>query len=111
MPNNSTKILLSTTLITGILESLSSNSCFGASMGLEINLLSFIPLILMHNNVYTTEASIKYFIIQALASSTLLFIIIISSLSERIFSLERGTFMSVTIITPLIIKSGAAPLH
>jgi NADH-ubiquinone oxidoreductase chain 2 len=83
----------------------------GAWMGLEINLLSFIPLILMHNNVYTTEASIKYVIVQALASSTLLFIIIISSPSERILSLERETFISVTIITPLIIKSGAAPLH
>jgi NADH:ubiquinone oxidoreductase subunit 2 (subunit N) len=33
------------------------------------------------------------------------------SLSERIFSLSKDTFVSITIITPLIIKSGAAPLH
>nr|YP_010567118.1 NADH dehydrogenase subunit 2 [Porotermes quadricollis]UZC33347.1 NADH dehydrogenase subunit 2 [Porotermes quadricollis] len=111
MPNNSTKILLSGTLMVGILISVSSNSWFGAWMGLEINLLSFIPMMLMHNNVYTTEASMKYFIVQALASSTLLFMMMMSSLSESIFSLEKETFMSIAIVTPLMMKSGAAPLH
>nr|YP_006503896.1 NADH dehydrogenase subunit 2 [Porotermes adamsoni]AFM92396.1 NADH dehydrogenase subunit 2 [Porotermes adamsoni] len=111
MPNNSTKILLSTTLMTGILIAISSNSWFGAWMGLEINLLSFIPLMLTYNNVYTTEASMKYFIVQALASSTLLFMMVMSSLSESIFSLSKDTFVSITIMTPLMMKSGAAPLH
>nr|YP_010826799.1 NADH dehydrogenase subunit 2 [Porotermes planiceps]UYX57316.1 NADH dehydrogenase subunit 2 [Porotermes planiceps]WHM51953.1 NADH dehydrogenase subunit 2 [Porotermes planiceps] len=111
MPNNSTKTLLSITLVIGILISVSSNSWFGAWMGLEINLMSFIPMMLTHNNVYTTEASMKYFIVQALASSTLLFMMLMSSLSESIFSLEKNTFMSITIMTPLMMKSGVAPLH
>ena len=62
MPNNSTKILLLTTLVGGILVSVSSNSWLGAWIGLEINLISFIPLISSVKNMYNTEASLKYFI-------------------------------------------------
>ena len=36
-------------------------------MGLEIILLSFIPLISNNDNMFTTDASLKYFLIQALA--------------------------------------------
>jgi NADH-ubiquinone oxidoreductase chain 2 len=59
-------------LFGGILISPSSNSWLGAWIGLEINLMSFIPLILSQENVYTTEASLKCILVQALASSFLL---------------------------------------
>jgi NADH-ubiquinone oxidoreductase chain 2 len=88
MPNTPTKILLSTTLIGGILISISSNSWLGAWIGLEINLISFIPLISTQENIYTTEASLKYFVIQALASSVLLFLVIIKALANQRFSIE-----------------------
>jgi NADH-ubiquinone oxidoreductase chain 2 len=48
-------------------------------MGLEINLLSFIPLSIKSNNLFSSEASLKYFLTQALASRTLLFSIILFS--------------------------------
>nr|YP_009350767.1 NADH dehydrogenase subunit 2 [Havilanditermes proatripennis]AQP27719.1 NADH dehydrogenase subunit 2 [Havilanditermes proatripennis] len=111
MPSNSTKILLLTTLMGGMLMSVSSNSWLGAWMGLEINLMSFIPLMSNVKNLYNTEASLKYFIVQVLASATLLFMVVMKTLAEDLFTLESSTYTSMIICTPLLLKSGAAPLH
>nr|URX54006.1 NADH dehydrogenase subunit 2 [Glyptotermes sp. 14 AB-2022a] len=109
MPNNPTKILLSTTLIGGILISISSNSWLGAWMGLEINLMSFIPLMSTQENIYTTEASLKYFLVQALASSSLMFFVMMKALMNQM--IVSGSLHSYAIMTPLLLKMGAAPLH
>nr|AQP27745.1 NADH dehydrogenase subunit 2 [Nasutitermes sp. FG-ND2-30] len=111
MPSNSTKILLLTTLVGGVLVSVSSNSWLGAWMGLEINLMSFIPLMSNVKNMYNTEASLKYFIVQVLASATLLFMVVMKTLTEDLFTLESSTYTPMIICTPLLLKSGAAPLH
>nr|URX53603.1 NADH dehydrogenase subunit 2 [Cryptotermes sp. 3 AB-2022a] len=110
MPNNPTKILLSITLIGGILISISSNSWLGAWMGLEINLMSFIPLMSSQENIFTTEASLKYFIIQALASSVLLFLVVMEALINQVFMASKNV-LEYVIMTPLLLKMGAAPLH
>ncbi len=110
MLNNSTKILLLLTLVGGTLISISSNSWLGVWMGLEINLLSFIPLISTAKNVFTREASLKYFLIQALASSTLLFLVIIKTISENI-PIFTDSLSSFLIVIPLLLKSGVGPFH
>nr|URX53668.1 NADH dehydrogenase subunit 2 [Postelectrotermes sp. 1 AB-2022a]URX53733.1 NADH dehydrogenase subunit 2 [Postelectrotermes sp. 1 AB-2022a] len=110
MPNNPTKILLSMTLIGGILISISSNSWLGAWMGLEVNLMSFIPLMLSQENIYTSEASLKYFIVQALASSTLLFLVMMKALTHQEVFLNTKVY-SYAMMIPLLMKMGAAPLH
>nr|AVN67982.1 NADH dehydrogenase subunit 2 [Macropanesthia sp. B115] len=104
-------MLFSMTLISGMLITISSNSWIGAWMGLEINLLSFIPLMTNNDNIFTTEAALKYFLIQALASLSLLFIIISKSIIESMFSLINSYLTSIIIVAPLLMKSGAAPLH
>nr|WNL53796.1 NADH dehydrogenase subunit 2 [Nasutitermes sp. 1 MLW-2023a] len=111
MPSNSTKILLLTTLLGGVLVSVSSNSWLGAWMGLEINLMSFIPLMSNVKNMYNTEASLKYFIVQVLASATLLFMVVMKTLTEDLFTFESSTYTPMIMCTPLLLKSGAAPLH
>nr|AQP27257.1 NADH dehydrogenase subunit 2 [Astalotermes sp. BDIT120] len=111
MPSNSTKILLLITLVSGMLVSVSSNSWLGAWMGLEINLMSFIPLMSNVKNMYNTEASLKYFIVQVLASATLLFMVVMKTLMEDLFSFESNLYTPMIICTPLLLKSGAAPLH
>nr|YP_009350806.1 NADH dehydrogenase subunit 2 [Trichotermes ducis]YP_009350936.1 NADH dehydrogenase subunit 2 [Jugositermes tuberculatus]AIY61737.1 NADH dehydrogenase subunit 2 [Jugositermes tuberculatus]AQP27823.1 NADH dehydrogenase subunit 2 [Trichotermes ducis]AQP28157.1 NADH dehydrogenase subunit 2 [Jugositermes tuberculatus] len=111
MPNNSTKVLLLVTLVSGMLVSVSSNSWLGAWMGLEINLMSFIPLMSNVKNMYNTEASLKYFIVQVLASATLLFMVVMSTLTEDLFSFQENPYTPMIICTPLLLKSGAAPLH
>nr|YP_010227852.1 NADH dehydrogenase subunit 2 [Cryptocercus laojunensis]UDD86638.1 NADH dehydrogenase subunit 2 [Cryptocercus laojunensis] len=111
MPNNPTKILLMLTMMSGILISISSNSWIGAWMGMEINLMSFIPLMSNNKNTYTTESSMKYFIIQAMASSFLLFIIMMKAAMEDLFTMENNNINTMIIMTPLLLKSGAAPFH
>nr|AQP28969.1 NADH dehydrogenase subunit 2 [Termes rostratus] len=111
MPNNSTKILLLITLVGGVLVSVSSNSWLGAWMGLEINLMSFIPLMSNVKNMYNTEASLKYFIVQVLASATLLFMVVMKVLTEDLFTFESNPYTPMIICTPLLLKSGAAPFH
>nr|URH16632.1 NADH dehydrogenase subunit 2 [Amitermes californicus] len=111
MPNNSTKILLLFTLASGMLVSVSSNSWLGAWIGLEINLMSFIPLMSNVKNMYNTEASLKYFIVQVLASATLLFMVVMKTLTEDLFTFESNPYTPTIICTPLLLKSGAAPFH
>nr|WGO58120.1 NADH dehydrogenase subunit 2 [Centrocolumna evidens] len=111
MSINSTSILFMGTLISGMLITISSNSWLSAWMGLEINLLSFIPIMSSNENIFTTEASLKYFLVQALASSILLFLIISKTMMENMFSIVNPSTSSVILSTPLLLKSGAAPFH
>nr|AQP27168.1 NADH dehydrogenase subunit 2 [Astratotermes sp. A TB-2017] len=104
-------MLLLITLVMGMLVSVSSNSWLGAWMGLEINLMSFIPLMSNVKNMYNTEASLKYFIVQVLASATLLFMVVMKTLMEDLFSFESNSYTPMIICTPLLLKSGAAPFH
>nr|YP_009351716.1 NADH dehydrogenase subunit 2 [Thoracotermes macrothorax]AQP30481.1 NADH dehydrogenase subunit 2 [Thoracotermes macrothorax] len=111
MPSNSTKVLLLITLMGGMLVSVSSNSWLGAWIGLEINLMSFIPLMSNVKNMYNTEASLSYFIVQVLASATLLFMVAMKTLTEDLFTFDSNPYAPMVISTPLLLKSGAAPLH
>nr|ATL76492.1 NADH dehydrogenase subunit 2 [Stylotermes sp. Chi-131] len=111
MPSNSTKILLLLTLVMGTLVSVSSNSWMGAWVGLEINLMSFIPLMNNTKNMYNTEAALKYFIIQVMASATLLFMVTMKTTSEDLFTFTDNLFTPMVVCSPLFLKTGAAPLH
>nr|YP_009691900.1 NADH dehydrogenase subunit 2 [Thermistis croceocincta]QEG58706.1 NADH dehydrogenase subunit 2 [Thermistis croceocincta] len=104
------KLMFLSTLIISTLISISSYSWFSMWMGLEINLLSIIPLLSDKNNLYPSESALKYFITQALASSILLFSIILSlNLSESI-PLNLN-FLSFIMNSALLMKLGAAPFH
>jgi len=60
---------------------------------------------------YNTEASLKHFTVQVLASATLLFIVVIKTLTEDLFTSEINPYTPIIICTPLLLKRGAAPLH
>nr|YP_010952696.1 NADH dehydrogenase subunit 2 [Trapezia lutea]WMQ53116.1 NADH dehydrogenase subunit 2 [Trapezia lutea] len=91
------------TLSLGSLLTVSSSSWFGMWIGLELNLLSFIPLILTKNDPLYSETALKYFLIQALGST----FIIMSSCLYLSFSFT----ISPLIIMALLLKLGAAPFH
>nr|YP_010579402.1 NADH dehydrogenase subunit 2 [Thalamita spinicarpa]UEV85647.1 NADH dehydrogenase subunit 2 [Thalamita spinicarpa] len=91
------------TLLTGTILSISSTSWFGAWLGLELNLLSFIPLITTKLCPFLAESAIKYFLIQALAST-----ILIMSSSMYMYIPD---FSYSLILLSLMIKLGAAPVH
>lgn len=101
---NTYKIIFIFIIIAGTLISISSSSWIGIWVGLEVNLLSIIPLI-SRKNALNTETSIKYFIVQALASS----VIIITFLFMTIKS--NNEILSLMINSALLMKMGAAPFH
>nr|YP_009865004.1 NADH dehydrogenase subunit 2 [Carpilius maculatus]QKE42642.1 NADH dehydrogenase subunit 2 [Carpilius maculatus] len=90
-------------LLSGSILSISSSSWFGAWIGLELNLLSFIPLITIKMNPYFSEAALKYFLIQALAST----IIILSSSTSMLLP----NLSSLLLLLALLLKLGVAPFH
>nr|UBK10264.1 NADH dehydrogenase subunit 2 [Calliptamus barbarus] len=110
MNNNSTKLLFLSTLMMGTILSISSNSWFGVWMGLEINLLSFIPLLANNKNMMMNESSIKYFIVQAMASTMLLFSILLIQMKYPM-GWESEIIPSMMISSSLLLKIGAAPFH
>lgn len=97
-------------MITGTLIRISANSWIRVWIGLEINLLSFIPLI-NSNNIISSERSLKYFLIQALASIILLF----ATLNlYYLFNLNwsfKFNFIENIILISLFLKRGVAPFH
>nr|YP_009434580.1 NADH dehydrogenase subunit 2 [Traulia minuta]ATE90473.1 NADH dehydrogenase subunit 2 [Traulia minuta] len=110
MTNNSTKLLFLSTLMMGTILSISSNSWFGVWMGLEINLLSFIPLMANNKSMMMNESSIKYFIVQAMASTMLLFSILLIQMKYPL-GWEKEIIPSMMISSSLLLKIGAAPFH
>nr|QNE85675.1 NADH dehydrogenase subunit 2 [Phaonia fuscata] len=107
MLNNSSKMMFYSILINGTIITISSSSWLGAWMGLEMNLLAFIPL-MSKNKMISTEASLKYFLIQVLASSMLLFTIMLMMMNPININL---TMINMMIMCSLLIKMGAAPFH
>nr|YP_010585991.1 NADH dehydrogenase subunit 2 [Agapetus zniachtl]UZZ43727.1 NADH dehydrogenase subunit 2 [Agapetus zniachtl] len=107
---NSTKLMFIVIIMFSTMFSISSNSWIGCWMGLEINLLCFIPIISMNNkNLLTSEASMKYFIVQSFASlNFLMFLMLIYMMMNwNKFSLNMIYLLNFT----LMMKMGAAPFH
>nr|AWK60889.1 NADH dehydrogenase subunit 2 [Sipunculus nudus] len=88
------------TLISGTLIAVAAPSWFLAWLGLEVNLLSFIPLMTATTKHQEAEAATKYFLSQATGSTLLL---IGSTLTPT-----NGTLIT---IFGLLIKLGVPPGH
>nr|YP_010024735.1 NADH dehydrogenase subunit 2 [Pseudothemis zonata]QOQ35025.1 NADH dehydrogenase subunit 2 [Pseudothemis zonata] len=95
------------TLISGTIISISSSSWLGMWIGIEMNLLSFIPLMNKNKTPYETESSMKYFLVQAMASIIFLMGILTSEMNNFSMSIQPSYLIS----TALLMKMGAAPFH
>nr|YP_009383476.1 NADH dehydrogenase subunit 2 [Parasa consocia]APH08556.1 NADH dehydrogenase subunit 2 [Parasa consocia]UMR54991.1 NADH dehydrogenase subunit 2 [Parasa consocia] len=104
----SNKMLFLFILFISTLISISANSWFGCWIGLEINLLSFIPLISNSKNLLSNEASLKYFLTQSIASINFLFLIL---MKLTFFNLLSNNILSLMMNLPLLMKMGSAPFH
>nr|YP_010454242.1 NADH dehydrogenase subunit 2 [Sepietta oweniana]QXJ42271.1 NADH dehydrogenase subunit 2 [Sepietta oweniana] len=107
-PSNFLFILI---MILGTMFSLSSSHWLTMWMGLELNLMSFLPLMNIKGKMLEAEASMKYFIIQSMSSSMLIF----SSIMMYIYNLTWysmfNNMMNTLILLSLILKLGGAPMH
>nr|UQS80538.1 NADH dehydrogenase subunit 2 [Convexana sp. 1 JW-2022a] len=100
---NSSLILFMNSMILGIMVSLCSNNLITIWIGLEISLLSFMP-IMTNKMLLSSESSMKYFIVQGLSSSLLLLGLMTLIMN---YYLLGNLFISIS----LMIKVGVAPFH
>lgn len=103
------KLLFIFIIIFGSLFAISASSWFIAWIGLEINILALLALFISGPSSRNSEATLKYFLVQALASAVL----ISRALSTRnLFSfLSSAWNFSRFILMSLLLKIGAAPFH
>nr|APX39836.1 NADH dehydrogenase subunit 2 [Leptomona erythrocephala] len=99
------------TLMIGTLIAISAYSWFNMWIGLEINLLSIIPLMKSHSNKFPTEATLKYFITQTLASTMILFALIMMLNSSEFIPIQFESSYLMILNSALLTKLGAAPFH
>nr|YP_010850283.1 NADH dehydrogenase subunit 2 [Tomicus minor]WGH11774.1 NADH dehydrogenase subunit 2 [Tomicus minor] len=101
-----------TSMMMGSLISISSSSWMMAWMGLELNLMSILPLMKIPKHKDSSESTIKYFIIQAIASTLMLFsIIMMTNLSNSKFSFFFMNNLNMVTTSAILMKMGAAPFH
>nr|BAJ24452.1 NADH dehydrogenase subunit 2 [Pulchriphyllium giganteum] len=103
--NKSTKLLFSSTLVLSVMISISASSWLTAWMAMEINLMSFMPMMMTKNSLPSKEASLTYYVIQTMASMLLMMSIITKTV------LILANLYDMMIISALMMKMGVFPFH
>nr|YP_009503303.1 NADH dehydrogenase subunit 2 [Gemmuloborsonia moosai]AXA45237.1 NADH dehydrogenase subunit 2 [Gemmuloborsonia moosai] len=99
----------------GTLLSISSIHWLSIWAGLEINLIGFLPLLVYQKSTSESESAVKYFVVQALGSSFLIFGSLMafgSSFTWDLYSeLDFSTLGLMVSMAGLCIKLGLFPFH
>nr|AWH98403.1 NADH dehydrogenase subunit 2 [Conus genuanus] len=99
----------------GTLLSLSSVHWLGIWAGLEMNLIGFLPMLIYQKKISESESAVKYFVIQALGSSLLIFGSLLgfsTSFSWDMISNSMGGSMGLcALVSGLSVKLGVFPFH
>nr|BCG05996.1 NADH dehydrogenase subunit 2 [Hylobates agilis] len=105
--------IIYSTIFAGTLITASSSHWFLAWVGLEMNMLAFIPVLTKKMNPRSTEAAIKYFLVQATASMILMMAILSNNLLSGQWTMANITnqYSSTMMLTALAMKLGMAPFH
>nr|WPN89791.1 NADH dehydrogenase subunit 2 [Fenusa sp. 1 GYN-2023a] len=85
-----------------------SSSWFNAWLSMEMNLMSFIPLMMNNSKNKISNSMMMYFIIQASSSSMMMMMIILMKMNMY---LNKMMIINMIIQISLMMKMGAAPLH
>nr|YP_010554633.1 NADH dehydrogenase subunit 2 [Ceratopsyche cerva]UYO79266.1 NADH dehydrogenase subunit 2 [Ceratopsyche cerva] len=107
---NNSKILFFNMLIFSIFFISSSNSWINCWMGLEINTLVFLTLIYNKKFLINSEFSMKYYLIQSIASINFLFFILLINFNMMDKS-NLYNFILINVNITLLMKMGSAPFH
>nr|YP_010352891.1 NADH dehydrogenase subunit 2 [Pseudotibiozus cerasopus]UOF70231.1 NADH dehydrogenase subunit 2 [Pseudotibiozus cerasopus] len=98
-------------LFIGTSITLSASSWLMAWAGLEVNMMAFIPMILI-NNKLSNESALKYFFIQVSGSIIIFLSTIIMMKNNNMNSMDISNLIMKSLIPlALLLKLGAAPMH
>nr|AAN15870.1 NADH dehydrogenase subunit 2 [Hypsilurus nigrigularis] len=92
---------------------ITANHWLMAWLGLELNMISILPLITKQKHPRSTEAATKYFLTQATASSIMLFSSTLNAWQTGTWDITQlnNELSCILMISALAMKMGAAPLH
>nr|YP_010580879.1 NADH dehydrogenase subunit 2 [Pyrops viridirostris]UZT27064.1 NADH dehydrogenase subunit 2 [Pyrops viridirostris] len=103
MKMNSSNIMFLTIMTMSVMMSMTSNNFLTTWTSMEINLISFVPLMKKSNKM--NEQSMKYLIIQSVASSIMMASMIMNSI------INHPINESIMMMTGVLMKVGMMPFH
>nr|YP_007374626.1 NADH dehydrogenase subunit 2 [Microcaecilia sp. PZ-2009]ACS37119.1 NADH dehydrogenase subunit 2 [Microcaecilia sp. PZ-2009] len=104
--------IIMSSLAIGTTITLTSSHWMLAWIGLEINTLAMVPLMIKQHHPRATEATTKYFLTQAAASTLILFSTLINAWTTGQWELKELSMMPSSMMTvALMMKLGLAPMH
>nr|AAY53666.1 NADH dehydrogenase subunit 2 [Elanoides forficatus] len=108
-----TKLISTLSLILGTIITISSSHWVMAWVGLELNTLAIIPLISKSHHPRAIEATIKYFLVQATASTILLFSSTVNAWTTGQWDVAQLTHptSSLLLTVAIAMKLGLVPFH
>nr|ADF58895.1 NADH dehydrogenase subunit 2 [Ficedula westermanni]AIG12736.1 NADH dehydrogenase subunit 2 [Ficedula westermanni]AWS34234.1 NADH dehydrogenase subunit 2 [Ficedula westermanni]AWS34235.1 NADH dehydrogenase subunit 2 [Ficedula westermanni] len=111
--NPQAKLVFTTSLLLGTTITISSNHWIMAWTGLEINTLAILPLISKSHHPRAIEAATKYFLVQAAASTLILFSSMTNAWQTGQWDITQMTSPTSCLIltTAIAMKLGLAPFH
>nr|WJH18424.1 NADH-ubiquinone oxidoreductase chain 2 [Cuculus clamosus] len=111
--NPHAKLTFIMSLLLGTTITISSNHWMMAWTGLEINTLAIIPLIAKSHHPRAVEATIKYFLVQAAASTLVLFSSVINAWTTGQWDITQMTNQTSCLLltTAIAMKLGLVPFH
>nr|AEH21226.1 NADH dehydrogenase subunit 2 [Himacerus nodipes] len=110
MFKNMTNLLFLTITILSVMIVLNSNNWISMWMGLEMNLMAFIPLISKSNNHLMAESNMMYFLMQSMGSLILL-ITVMSNNMLMMINITVNNYLNMILLMSLAIKLGMPPFH
>nr|WIF20217.1 NADH dehydrogenase subunit 2 [Troglodytes musculus] len=111
--NPQAKLIFTISLLLGTTITISSNHWVLAWTGLEINTLAVLPLISKSHHPRAIEAATKYFLVQAAASTLVLFSSMTNAWHTGQWDITQLTnpTSSLILTTALAMKLGLVPFH
>nr|ABR28158.1 NADH dehydrogenase subunit 2 [Scissirostrum dubium] len=111
--NPQAKLIFATSLLLGSTITISSNHWIMAWAGLELNTLAILPLISKSHHPRAIEAATKYFLVQAAASTLILFSGMTNAWQTGQWDITQLTCPTSCIIltAAIAMKLGLAPFH
>nr|AAL10025.1 NADH dehydrogenase subunit 2 [Varanus beccarii] len=106
-------LILLSSMIAGTILTMTSHHWVSAWLGLELNTLAIIPIIAKTHHPRATEASTKYFLIQAASSTLILLAGIINAHFHGTWDITQlsNNLTKIVLTTALATKLGLAPIH
>nr|YP_010568123.1 NADH dehydrogenase subunit 2 [Cyornis magnirostris]UZC57517.1 NADH dehydrogenase subunit 2 [Cyornis magnirostris] len=111
--NPQAKLIFTISLLLGTTITISSNHWITAWAGLEINTLAILPMISKSHHPRAIEATTKYFLVQAAASTLILFSSMTNAWQTGQWDITQLTCPTSCLIltTAIAMKLGLVPFH